>query len=275
MELTLKRQKICLAVLVIIAVVQIIILTCLNVYRRHLRSKSPVFKQQQMCLPFDKLIDGQNEQKCPEMLSVMTRRNATFCCGVASQVLENIIRKKTYALYNSDTNPELHSLDFGIFNCTISEERPTTLQLIGVKPFVTPGARHVGQSLHIYWDSITNEGDGLSYLDKQGVIAVLKSGFYHISTQVTFRIDNSTFPNEGDDTIRYQVIRFSAETKQQSVLLEKLISTCQMPSEQTQLPCSLGAAFKLEKGDKVFVVFYHHYQLAYGKGRNLLNIYEI
>jgi hypothetical protein len=133
----------------------------------------------------------------------------------------------------------------------------------------------VGESWIICWDSITDGGDGLSYLDKQGVIAVLKSGYYHISTQVTFRIDNSTFPDEGDHTIRYQVIRLSAETKQQSVLLEKLTSTCYVPGKQGELSCSLGAAFKLEKGDKVFVVFYHPYQLESGKEKNLLNIYEI
>jgi hypothetical protein len=133
----------------------------------------------------------------------------------------------------------------------------------------------VSKSLHIYWDSITSEGVGLSYLDKQGVIAVLKSGFYQIATQVTFRIDNSTFPDEGDHTIRYQVIRLLAETKQSSVLLEKLTSTCYMPGKQGELSCFLGAAFKLEKGDKVFVVFYQPYQLEPGKGKNLLIIYEI
>jgi hypothetical protein len=126
----------------------------------------------------------------------------------------------------------------------------------------------------LFWKSSITQGDGLDYFEEEGVIAIQKSGYYHVTTHLTIMKESKTISSD-DELASHQVIRISDKTDTESVLLENTRFQCVMPVKQGEQSSYMAADFKLEKSDRIFVTFSHPNKIVYGNGGHYFSIVEI
>ncbi|XP_060566721.1 uncharacterized protein LOC132725588 isoform X2 [Ruditapes philippinarum] len=201
-----------------------------------------------------------------------TTQNET--CFETVAVLNPFVRQLMIFRYDADINPEHHMFNLTIFNHvnkTISTDLPALLQLKDIKMIESSEQENRSK---IFWKSSISQGVGLDYFEEEGVIAIQKSGYYHVATHLTIMKENETI-SAADELASHQVIRISDKTDKESVLLENISVQCHMPTKQREQSSDMAAAFKLEKRDKIFVTFSHPYKIVSGNGGHFFSIVEI
>lgn len=193
-------------------------------------------------------------------------------CFKGLDALKAIVSKLMASHYDTDMNPEPAEFDLTIFNLSESTEEPALMLLNDIKSF---GPSDHENASHIMWKSVTKQGDGLINLAKEGMIAIQKSGYYFVTSHLTFMKENKTSSVNDDETGKHQVIRISNKTDQQSILLESTSYRCQMHVKQCEQSSYVAAAFKLEESDRIFVTVSHKFQILSGNGTHYFSIVEI
>ncbi|XP_053391142.1 uncharacterized protein LOC128553973 [Mercenaria mercenaria] len=192
-------------------------------------------------------------------------------CGKASDVLIRIVEKRTAEKYINNANPEYPSFNRVAFHCKISEKQETIMQR---KHIGSHGKPVPCQPTKILWKTSMNSAGGLRYLQKEGAISIQKSGRYYISTQLTTRRENATTHSD-DQTVKHLVYRISANEETEHILLENLISACEMTVEQSEQSSNIGAAFELKEKDRIYVATSHPYNIVSGPGRDHFIIHKL
>lgn len=174
--------------------------------------------------------------------------------------------------YDTDINPEPPMFNLTVFNKTISTELPALLHLNGITTFETSVPQE-NQS-KIFWKTSIRQGNGLDYFEEEGVIAIQKPGYYHVTTHLTIIKENKTISTD-NELATHQVIRISDKTDKKSVLLENVNVQCHMPVMQGEQSSFMAAAFKLDESDRIFVTFSNPYKIVSGNGGHYFSIVEI
>lgn len=192
-------------------------------------------------------------------------------CGKASEVLDVVVEQALETRYDSNTNPEYNSLDFGLFNCKRTQSHVIKLHLNHLLSHEQPVLR---KPTKILWKSPYSLKE-LRYLEKEGSIYVNKSGQYFVSSGLTTAVRNINSSRSDVHAVRHQIFRISNAEGTEDVLLEQVKSVCEMATEMSELTTNMGAVFNLKVGDRIYVTTSHPYYIVSGPNKNYLSIYMI
>lgn len=232
-------------------------------------------KESTVCFEMEKFVSEERPKEvCPEVLKSATRKNKTVCCGPTSLVLDNLILKTVSERYDSDTNPELLVPDLTAFNCDVIKSTPPIVKLVGISDMNNPAL--VGTASKIFWNSIspTQPTSGLKYQQDDGMIHVKTSGLYFVSSQIKLQLEPINSTEDNINTFGHSVQLISNDDIV-STVLESLKTRCEIASEKSEFTSSVGAVFRLNAGERLYVATSHPRRLVTNDKASFFNIHGI
>lgn len=129
----------------------------------------------------------------------------------------------------------------------------------------------------MFWNpgapSSTMSTSGLRYLADDGTIYVEEADFYFVSLELKTKIIKANAGNGVDGTIRHSVHLISNGT--QAVILEDARTVCETSTHEAESTSVLGAMFKLEYGDRLYVATSHPQYIAPDPHTNYFTVHRI
>ncbi|XP_060597864.1 tumor necrosis factor ligand superfamily member 6-like [Ruditapes philippinarum] len=233
-----------------------------------------------ICLPLRTLIIESGEEEshqCPDGLKekVNETEETKLCCGSMSIILNNVSAKIVKEKYDDDAFPEYPSLDMTALNCSEKKTVPPEANLIGIL-----GVNQQDQTndcSRLFWNSTypSFSCPMLRYLTDEGTLNIETSGYFYISSQLKSKHStiNGTAGVSGAN-FKHFIYRISEDRKEQ-VLLEGEKSFCKVASDSFECTSFIGAVFKLETGDQLYVTTSHPGSLVPESKDNYFSIYSV
>ncbi|XP_060598899.1 uncharacterized protein LOC132752579 [Ruditapes philippinarum] len=260
-------QKQFLIVLISTTAAELISLFSLAGHWRQLRSDimSDIMapKESNMCLPLGNFISVEDDShQCPDGLKEKVNKTeeteeTRLCCGSMSIVLNKVSTKIVKEKYDDDAFPEYQSLDMTACNCSEKKTVPLEANLVGI--LGDNQQDQMNASSMLFWNSTfpSFSCPRLRYVTDDGTIHIETSGYFYISSQLKSKhySINGTAGVLGAN-FKHFIYRISEDRKEQ-VLLEGEKSFCIVASDSFECTSFIGAAFKLETGDKLYVSTSH------------------
>ncbi|XP_045200824.2 uncharacterized protein LOC123554631 isoform X2 [Mercenaria mercenaria] len=233
----LKRKRRCVIVLVCTTVGELVVLTSLVIYWRVVRYERMAPQQQEMCLPRNKF----HSKGCTDGLSedFKETKNVTMCCGNSSYVLDKLVSKVASDRYNSNTNPV-----------------------------------QIGRNFKLSWNSLSPSYAlaGLTHLPDDGTIYVEQTGFYYVFSQIKMKLDQTM--TKLNHTMKHYIHLISNKGTG-TTLLENARPQCKIVELETEVTSVIGAVFKLETGDRLYVATSHPEHLIPDYNNNYFSIHSV
>lgn len=112
----------------------------------------------------------------------------------------------------------------------------------------------------IHYTNTQLQAEALYRVYDNSEIIVIRSGLYFLSSQLSFKRQQST------DTkpIRHKVIQFIYSSSEQRVILEDSKPPCKFYGDSYEFTSNIGALFKFDQNDKLYVVVSHGEHVVMG-----------
>ncbi|XP_053391143.1 uncharacterized protein LOC123554629 [Mercenaria mercenaria] len=265
-----KRRCIIVTVLVCATVGELVVLMSLVIYWRVVRYERMAPQQQEMCLPQNKF----HSKGCTDGLKedFKEAKNVTMCCGNSSYVLDKLVSKVASDRYNSNTNPETSELNLTDYNCIETKEKKPVAKLVGL----ATDRKHVqvGTNFKLSWNSLSPSYavKGLTHLPDDGTIYVEQTGFYYVFSQIKMKLDQSM--TKPDHTMKHYIHLISNKGTG-TTLLENARPQCKLVELESEVTSVIGAVFKLETGDRLYVATSHPEHLISDYNNNYFSIHSV
>lgn len=270
----LVRKFLLLALMVITLALLLVLLSVVG-YWRAVRFELTEDKQQELCLKRESFILLEDGQRCPDGLRMDSnkRENTSQCCGKAGFVLDGLVSKALSDRYDSNMNPEMTYVNLTEFNCK-EVSKPQVTKLVGLNKTKQPVL--VGETSKVFWNpqNASHTHTSLKYLTDDGTLCVDKSGLYFISSKMNIRFKNISDTHQ-QQTFKHYVHLISNKKGTITILLEDARSMCDTVTYPTEVTSLLGALFKLEKGDRMYVATSHPQYLSYEDSNSFFSIHEM
>lgn len=268
-------QKCRLLALTVFTLILLPVLLSVVGYWRALRIERMEDKQQELCFNIESFVKAEDGQRCPDGLRMDSNKikNAIQCCGKAGLVLDGLVSRALSDRYDSNMNPEMTYVNLTEFNCK-EVSKPQVTKLVGLNKTKQPVL--VGETSKVFWNpqNASHTHTSLKYLTDDGTLYVDKSGLYFISSKINIRFKNISDTHQLQ-TFKHYVYLISNKKGTITILLEDARSMCDTVTYPTEVTSFLGALFKLEKGDRMYVATSHPQYLSYEDSNSFFSIHEM
>lgn len=136
----------------------------------------------------------------------------------------------------------------------------------------------VGSSSKIFWSSKSPSfvKAGLTHLIDDGTVYVNTGGHYFIFSQIKLQLENVDDKDYAERReFRHYVYLISEKEGTSSTLLEDVRTPCEITTESSELTSGVGAVFKLEAGDRLYVATSHPERLVPDPTNNFFTIHSL
>lgn len=138
-------------------------------------------------------------------------------------------------------------------------------------------AVQVGTWSKLFWNheapSSTKSTSGLRYLPDDGTIHVEETDIYFVSFQLKTKLMKASVGNGVDDSIRHSVHLIS--NGNEAVILEDVRKVCETTTKEAESTNVLGAIFRLQYGDRLYVATSHPQNIAPDPHNNYFSVQRI
>lgn len=249
-------------ILSVLTVVLCITLLILTITWQKNRKQALEQKHEKVCFDCEKIT---TEHKEFQNLAAfrMPGSNNTQCCGYLEDILDVLVHEAVQQRYNSEVIPRYTFVE----KCENQVEQETpAANLIDIDKktvhSLTSGAFLVGMKK----DAPSFIHSNLKY--ENGKFVINASGYYFVYSQLQMKI-NST--NVEGPLFNHYVYHYSHKMNRQELLLENMETPCKSQESSLEMTSSIGAVFKLDELDMVYVAMTHPQYLQTGHS-NVFNV---
>ncbi|XP_045202074.2 tumor necrosis factor-like isoform X2 [Mercenaria mercenaria] len=268
------KEKCLFMVLIITTCIELLTLLTLVLYWRVMRQSLLTPTRQQLCFK-QKFTTAKEMKDCPLGMMMKIENRPGLCCGNADVVFNSFVSKSVSEKFNDNANPETTTLDLSGFNCEAVKPNPVTLHLLGIAPDTKPVP--VGTSSKIFWNApvVSDVKPGFKYLVNDGTIYLERSGFYFVTSQVKMMFGNMNSTVDAVDDIFGHYVNLISKRGVGYTLVGNAKSRCKTIQEESEYTSIVGAVFKLQKGDRIYVAISQPQHLAQDQSKSFFSIYSI
>lgn len=113
---------------------------------------------------------------------------------------------------------------------------------------------------------------GLKHLVEEGTISVETKGLYYVFSQIKLRLENTTTT---DNRLFRHYVHLIPNEETGSIIMEDVRTQCEMASETAESTSVVGAVFRLEEGDQLYVATSHPSQLIPDHHSNYFSMHAV
>ncbi|XP_045202077.2 uncharacterized protein LOC123555531 isoform X4 [Mercenaria mercenaria] len=235
------KEKCLFMVLIITTCIELLTLLTLVLYWRVMRQSLLTPTRQQLCFK-QKFTTAKEMKDCPLGMMMKIENRPGLCCGNADVVFNSFVSKSVSEKFNDNANP-------------------------------VP----VGTSSKIFWNApvVSDVKPGFKYLVNDGTIYLERSGFYFVTSQVKMMFGNMNSTVDAVDDIFGHYVNLISKRGVGYTLVGNAKSRCKTIQEESEYTSIVGAVFKLQKGDRIYVAISQPQHLAQDQSKSFFSIYSI